>query len=60
LALKARPSECLNLLFDFFDAGVVGLYQCGGDINEVFVYGGGQFLVPVLEHELSKVRHWHQ
>ena len=55
LALKAKPSECLNLLRGDFEAGVMGLYHCGGDLNEVFVYGGGHFLSPVLERELSKV-----
>jgi len=55
LALKAKPSECLNLLQGDFAAGVVGMYACGGDLNEVFVYGGGHFLVPILEHELRAV-----
>jgi len=54
LVLKAKPSECLNLLYGDVEAGVVGLNGCNGDLNEVFVYGGGPFLSPVLERELSK------
>jgi hypothetical protein len=56
LALKAKPSECLNLLGGDLKAGAVGLYRCSGDLNEVFIYGGARFLVSGLERELSKVR----
>jgi len=56
LALKAKPSECVNLLQGDFAAGIVGMYTCSGDLNEVFVYGGGHFLVPILEQELRQVR----
>jgi len=55
-ALKAKPSECISLLHGDIAAGVVGLNHCSANLNEVFVYGGGFFLVPELEHELSKVR----
>lgn len=56
LALQARPSECINLLYGDLGAGKVGLYRCSSDLNEVFVYGGGHFLLPKLEHEMSQVR----
>mmetsp|Transcript_70652 Transcript_70652/g.136341 ORF Transcript_70652/g.136341 Transcript_70652/m.136341 type:complete len:634 (+) Transcript_70652:90-1991(+) len=56
LALKAKPAECLNLLQGDFDAGIVGMSSCSGGLDEVFVYGGGHFLVPALEQELSQVR----
>jgi len=56
LQLHATPWMCLNLWGGDEDAGTVGLYQCGRDLNEVFVYSGGNVAISGLALQVHKVR----
>jgi len=56
LQLQASPLMCLNLLGGDEKAGDVGLYKCGSDLNEVFVYSGGNVAVSGLALQVHKLR----
>jgi len=54
IALRAKRELCMNLLHGDVARGVLGMHECDNGFNEVFVYGGAHFLVPLLLHQ------WHQ
>jgi len=56
LQLQASPSMCLNLLGGDETADPIGLYQCGDDLNEVFVYSGGNVAIAGSALQVHKVR----
>jgi len=54
---QALPSLCLNLLGGDEKAGAVGLYKCSSDLNEVFIYSGGNVAISSLALQIHQVRH---
>jgi len=57
LASAARIAiDVLNLLGGDEKAGDIGLYKCGSDLNEVFVYSGGNVAISGLALRIHKVR----
>mmetsp|Transcript_85648 Transcript_85648/g.164881 ORF Transcript_85648/g.164881 Transcript_85648/m.164881 type:complete len:595 (+) Transcript_85648:72-1856(+) len=56
IALHAQRDLCMNLLQGNLARGLLGMHECGKDFNEVFLYGGGHFLVPLLLREFHQVQ----
>lgn len=56
IASHADDNLCMNLLDGDMDRGFLGMYECGKDLKEVFVYGGEHFLVPRLLRQWDKVK----
>jgi len=56
LQLQASPSMCLNLLGGDETAGDIGLWKCGSDLNEVFVYSGGNVGISGMALRVHNVR----
>merc|ERR1712218_456078 len=53
LQLQATPDMCMNLLGGNVARGDLGVYACGQDINEVFVYSGGNAGIAELALHLN-------
>jgi len=56
IASHAQRELCMNLLQGDLARGLLGMYKCGKDFNEVFVYGGEHFLFPSLLRQWDHVQ----
>merc|ERR1719210_149069 len=56
LKMRAQPDLCMNLLNGDILAGQLDLYDCGADINEVFIYSGGNVIASRIARQVDPLR----
>merc|ERR1712190_105563 len=53
LKLLAQPNFCMNLLNGDSQVGELDLYKCHRDMNQVFIYSGGNAIVSGMAFQLD-------